>query len=509
MTPPSDEKRLAREAVSSRVTQAFAELRLGLGGDDVLIVAVSGGPDSICLLHALHRFTEDLKTARLHDPVHCSDWGFDLHVAHLHHGQRDEGGEDAVYVQEFSKSLNLPCTVERADVPGLAREERLSIEAAGRVARYRFFAKLAEELGSKVVATGHHADDQAETVLLRAFRGAGLRGLRGIPRVGPMPESGGRVTIIRPLLSVPRSVIEAYLEAEGITPRHDATNLDLRIQRNRIRHELMPLAEAISPGARTGLLRIARAAAEDEAALQAWTDTAWERCSRTAPDRVELIVEAMPEANAIRRRLLRRAVDRLLPEVGAGFPEANIEYFLSMCMAGVGSCTLDAMGGLEFSRAYDPGSGETRLILKRRIREESFQSSGFRRAVRVPGETALPELRLRFHAEEAEPESLGTFPPRDAWEAVMDADALKPPLFVRTWEPGDRMRVLGSGGTRKLQDLFTDARIPAEERRRWPVLCDAQRILWLPGLALNDAAKVTPETRRILRIAAHSPAEEE
>lgn len=162
-----------RRAVETFFNRHFPTLPL----PTPLIVAVSGGPDSVCLLNVLH----GLFQAR----------GGGLHVAHLHHGQREEGDEDAAFVEELANSLNVPFTMERADVPGIAREERRSIEEAGRVARYRFLARLASDIGAEAVATGHHANDQAETVLLRAFRGAGLRGLRGIPADAPLPETGG------------------------------------------------------------------------------------------------------------------------------------------------------------------------------------------------------------------------------------------------------------------------------------------------------------------------------
>lgn len=449
-----------------------------------ILVAVSSGPDSICLLHVLHSLSGDI--------------GLSLHVAHLHHGQREEGDADATFVEETARTLGVPFTKGREDVPRIAREERLSIEAAGRLARYRFFARLAGEIGARVVATGHHADDQAETVLLRALRGAGLRGLRGIPAAAPMPESEGRVTVIRPLLEIPRAMIEAYLEGKGISSRLDATNLDPAHQRNRIRRELLPLAESISPGARNGLLRIAKAAAEDDAALERWTDAVSEACMQVEEDRVCFRLAALPEERAIRRRLFRRGVELLLPQSGRGFPEAAIEQMMDAVGEGRRAGDADLAGGLTLSRSFDPERGETLLLVKRPPDRSQYES--FSLPVELPGVTEIPSLSVRLIAGVISPEKAEPYPEREAWEAVIDADALVPPFRVRSWEPGDRMRVLGSGGTRKLQDLFTDARVPAAERNRRPLLCDAERIVWAPGIALHDAVKLTPATRRVLRL---------
>lgn len=496
-----DERRRSTEAVMDSLEKVFNSARDVLEQDLTLIVAVSGGPDSICLLHALHTYTEDLMSIHVNDPVQVNKGKFKLQVAHLHHGQRKEGDEDAIFVQKFADNFNLNILVGYADVPQLANEERLSIEAAGRVARYRFFSQLAEELNASAVATGHHADDQAETVLLRAFRGAGLRGLRGIPALGPMPESGGTVTVIRPLLGVTRTQIEAYLAYYDLPSRTDATNLDLSLQRNRIRHELLPLAESISPGARNGLLRIAQDVGEDEEALQAWTAQAWEACCWMEGDRVVIHLDALPEPAAIRRRLLRRAIETLRPETGLGFPEVTIRWLLTLCVPGAGSGVHVLAEGLEAFREIDQAQGQTRLILLvRQKKEVNNHEHEFNVEVNLSGTTELHFLNIQLVAEVIAPGVVGTYPPREAWEAVLDADALAVPCFIRSWLPGDQIRVLGSGGTRKLQDLFTDAKTPASDRRRWPILCDGEKIVWVPGLALHNGVKVTPDTRRILRV---------
>jgi tRNA(Ile)-lysidine synthase len=480
------------------VAEAFGRAEPKLQNGSVLIVAVSGGPDSVCLLHALHAHVEEMKT-RGASEIAGSFGDFKLHVAHLHHGQRPEAEEDAAYVRGLAESLGLPFTLGRADVPGLARDEKLSLEAAGRAARYRFLHRLAADLGAAAVATGHNADDQTETVLLRAFRGAGTRGLRGIPEVGPMPESNGNVTVIRPLLHVPRTSIDAYLSGYGLAPRLDSTNLDPRIQRNRLRRELLPLAESISPGAKSGLLRIAKEAAEDEGALRSWVDTLWKQSVRAGEGRIEIPFDTMPEQAALRRRMFRRAIETLLSEEGQGFPEAVIDEIMCVCNDASAPCVRPLTARLDFKREHDPLRNETHLVfqVRRAVRDTPRVFS----LLPVPGTSPLPELCREWVAEVIPVEDSRPFPYRESWEAVVDADTLNPPFLLRTWEPGDRLRVLGTGGTKKLQDLFTDAKIPRSERHHWPVLCDGpdRRVIWVPGLALHDGVKVTLNTRRVYR----------
>jgi tRNA(Ile)-lysidine synthase len=442
---------------------------------------VSGGPDSICLLHALHGL--------------APRFSLRLHVAHLHHGQRPEGDSDARFVQEFAENLGCLFTLERADVPALVRTERLSLEMAGRAARYRFFSRLGEEIGAKAVATGHNADDQAETVLMRAFRGAGNPGLRGIPARAPLPESKGAVTVLRPLLSVSRSEIEAYLKEHQLPSIFDSTNLDVSLQRNRIRRELLPLAETISPGARKGLLRIAQEAAEDEEAMEALTMEAWDAAVYVQEFAVNCDLSQLSSLTAIRRRVLRRAL-KILSAVMDGFPEELVDRLLLLAaMPKETSSTPPALSLSKDLRAVRSGN---------RLRIEAVapspQTKPFRHRVSLPGITVLPEIASAFIVEESERPLPGSFPLRTAWEALIDADRLEPPCVLRSWEPGDSIRVFGSGGTRKLQDLFTEARIPPPERRRWPVFCDAERIVWVPGISLSETVKVTPKTQCVFRL---------
>ena len=215
------------------LVRRYAE-RYALWSDgESVVVGVSGGPDSLCLLHLLRRLAPE---------SHLT-----LHVAHLNHGLRGAEAEaDAQAVAELAAGWGLPYTIGRADVPSLAAETRASIEEAARQARYDFLQGVARAAGAGTIAVGHNADDQAETVLMHFLRGSGLAGLRGM-----LPRTAlGQGFLISPLLETPRDRVEAYCAAHGLQPRRDLSNADTTIYRNRLRHELLPLLEGYNPAIR-------------------------------------------------------------------------------------------------------------------------------------------------------------------------------------------------------------------------------------------------------------------
>jgi tRNA(Ile)-lysidine synthetase-like protein len=214
-----------------------------------MILAVSGGPDSLCLADATLATAPDRSLV----PI----------IAHLDHGLRGEASRaDAEFVRTFAEQRGMPCAIDHVDVEAIARERKVSIEVAAREARYAFLARVADQVGAQLVAVAHNADDQAETVLLRLIRGTGLVGLRGMQPVCPMPNAP-HLTLVRPLLRISRAETEQYCRDRELHPRQDATNDDLLHMRNRIRHELLPLLERYNPGIRTVLARLADTVASD------------------------------------------------------------------------------------------------------------------------------------------------------------------------------------------------------------------------------------------------------
>ncbi|HKZ70341.1 MAG TPA: tRNA lysidine(34) synthetase TilS, partial [Anaerolineales bacterium] len=277
--------------------RAFIQKHGLLTPGQTLAIGVSGGPDSLALLHLLIRLRPE--------------YDLDLRAAHLHHGLRLEADGDAEFVAQISEQWDVPCIVDRVDVAALARANRLSIEEAGRQARYAFFARLA-----LTVAVAHSADDQAETVLMHLLRGAGIGGLRGmLPKSSGQWAVGSEQIVIRPLLATPRADIETYIAAHGLQPRVDSTNADSTYFRNRLRHELIPFLETYNPNIRELLCRTADVAAGDYELLRGAIEHAWADTLAAAPG--EAVTFDLPRWRALpvamQRALLREAIARLRP----------------------------------------------------------------------------------------------------------------------------------------------------------------------------------------------------
>jgi tRNA(Ile)-lysidine synthase len=461
----------------TRVVETLERSGLAAQGDRVL-VALSGGPDSVALLWLLR---ESLPLV-----------GADLAgVAHLNHRLRGvESSGDEAFCRTLAGQLGLRCDIERCDIAALAASRRRSIEAVAHDVRYEFLDRARVRLGATLVATGHTADDQAETMLWHLARGAGVRGLAGIRY--------RRDRIIRPLLDLSRAELEEWLGERGLAFRLDASNQDRRFTRNRIRHQVLPtLTSAVSPRAVEALARAARLAAdEDEFLEQAVTQSAQGVVLTDGrQSRVDLAgLLALPLA--LRRRLIWRALE--LAAGGRPVGAVHVDVVLACVtrpeahagrLALPGQWVTADAGALTFTPRS--GAGGTA--------EPEEERPGFeRRPLPVPGTLEDPGGRwtLSVSATSAE-----TF--RDAWpdgpgQAVADA-VVGPDLFVRTRRPGDRLEPLGLGGHKKLQDLFVDRKVPRLERDGIPLVVDGQdRIIWVAGHVLSRHARITARTTSVL-----------
>ncbi|HFB52371.1 MAG TPA: tRNA lysidine(34) synthetase TilS, partial [Anaerolineae bacterium] len=247
-------------------TAAFCREHQLLAAGETVVVAVSGGADSVCLLDVLRRLAPALNLK--------------LHVAHLNHQLRgDAAAADADFVRDLARRWQLPVTIGQADVAQLARQQKKSVEDAARAARYDFLRQVARKIHAEKIAVGHNADDQSETVLLHFLRGAGLDGLRGMLPRTPQPDGGA--PLIRPLLEIPRTEIEAYCRAQNLPFRTDATNRDENFTRNRVRHSLLPLLETFNPNIRAALRRTAALMQADFPLVERETDRAWQFVVKT------------------------------------------------------------------------------------------------------------------------------------------------------------------------------------------------------------------------------------
>ena len=454
------------ERLESRVVDAAA--RCGLAPGDLLVVAVSGGPDSLALLHALARTRRETSLR--------------LQAAHLDHGLRGAESEaDAAFVAKTCRVLGLDLCSEAADTEAFRRTHRLSLEDAARRLRYRFLARVAAELGARAVAVGHTVDDQAETVLMNIVRGAGLTGLRGMSESSRRRIKGTDVHIVRPLLAgVSRSDTEGYCEALGLSPRHDSSNSSLLMLRNRIRHEVMPSLGRINPQVRDAILRLSESARRDLTYLERAVDDAWADVATVRSDRILVDRAGFAVLDAsVGAHLLRRAVGLAsdgLSDLGLG----HVDEMLDL-LNGPAGRSIDLPGRLAFSMGYREASlgpaGLETCPLPRLTGEVEIE---------VPGETEVGGWRVVAEVADGTGDAEA-----GAICTSISARAARGGLMVRSRRPGDRLQPLGMAGTKKIQDFMVDCRIDRSWRDRIPLVTGEGGIAWVVGWRLAEWARPT------------------
>jgi tRNA(Ile)-lysidine synthase len=421
-------------------------------------VALSGGADSVALAWIV---------AELADAGRCRSAG----LIHVHHGLRGADADaDEAFCRRLAAELGCPIDVVRVDVRARVGRTRESLEAAARALRYDAFAAAARRLGASLVATAHTADDQAETVLLRLLRGAGARGLGGIrQRRGPY---------VRPLLGVRRADLVCYLERRGATFRDDASNRDVSIPRNRLRHELMPVVERLAPGAVAALARTAALAGDDEAYLERRALRAMARASRDG-GLDAAAVRQLPRALA--RRVIREAAGRAAPR--GPLSAAHVEAVRALAASRRPSARVD-LPGLTATR--EGGS----IVF--RAPRDPVAARPFRHTLSVPGQIVIDETGVAVSASVRSAVAPAELTAGGASLAMVQAGSFEPPLVVRSRLPGDRIRPLGAPGQRKVQDLLVDRKVPRADRDRVPIVVDAVgQVVWVAGVAIADACRVT------------------
>lgn len=462
-----------------------------LSAGDTVVVGVSGGADSLCLLHLLCQL--------------APEYDIRLHVGHLDHGIRPESAEDAAFVKALAQAWGLSCTIERADVPALAREQRLALEEAARQARYRFLGELALSLGAHTVAVAHHADDQVETVLMHLLRGSGLAGLRGmrpLTRLGDLRLGetviSGEIRLIRPLLGVSRQEILAYCQARGIPYRFDLSNLDTTFYRNRLRHELLPTLETYNPNIRQVLWRTAEVIAADYDLLRGVLEEAWARTVREASEGAILFDLAAFRAQplALQRSLLREAVHRLRRSL-RNINWVHIENALRVARDGETGAQATLPQGLMLTVLYD-----ALLMAPPGWRWPGSERPFLRAPLPLPleGKVLLPGNEWAVHTAVCPRGALG-----EAWAhnpdpltGYFDAEVLRGPLLLRPRREGDWLIPLGLGHRQKVSDLMTNLKVPRALRDGVPLLICGDEVMWVVGYRLDERFAVQPETRRVL-----------
>lgn len=456
-----------------RLVDRFMDRHRLMNRGDAILVAVSGGPDSVALLLLLAE--------------RAPGRGVRLGIAHLNHGLRAEADRDEAFVGNLAAERQLPLHVRRADVRAYGRRHRLSLEEAGRALRYGFLEEILAAHGYTQIALGHQADDNAETLLLNLLRGSGPLGLAGIPAV-----RGGRY--IRPLLTARRTDIEAYLAARGVAAAADATNAAERFLRNRVRHRLIPLLERdYHPQVSRVLGRTGLILQAEEEWLETLIDPIYaDTLTETGAGWVGLDAAAlgrMPAAAA--RRVIRRAVRHAKRDLRRiGFD--HIERVWALAQRGADAGPLHLPGGIRVFRRSGTIAVGTDTCAPPLPPDFAYSlAGGGTLDIRETGEVlVLSEVPL---------DAVPVPWPSDPAHAYMDLEAVGFPLVVRNFRPGDRFAPLGAAGTQKLKKYFSDHKIDRAERRRSPLLIGGGRILWVAGHRLDRSVAVTPQTRRVLK----------
>ncbi len=475
-----------------------AEKECSLDKNRWLVVGVSGGADSLCLLHTLH------------------DLGYRIVAAHFDHQLRPSSKVDAFRVAEIATRIGVPFALGSAEVAGFAAQNHLSIEEAARKLRYHFLFETAHGYQAQAVAVGHTADDQVETVLMHLLRGSGLAGLKGMLHSSVNFEWDPALPVVRPLLDVWRTDTHAYCAGNGLEPIEDASNLDTTYFRNRLRIELIPFLESYNPQFRRGVLRMSRTLGGDYMVIETALDLAWKDCI-LAEERDYVIFRRdkfLSLLPGMQRGLLRRAAVRLQPK------ELDFELeTIERALAWVASL---------------PRQRQVNLAGKLRINVEEEQFILFLEGAILPGQD-WPQLPAGFSAELPFPGELRLLPARDwlisaqletspvesktlfmvdkprssqpnhsgkfNFEAWLDLDTLSLPLVVRRHRSGERWQPLGmQKGSIKLSDFFTNVKLPRTARAGWPVVCSGDAIAWIPGFRPGQAYKVQDSTARILHL---------
>ena len=441
------------------------------------VVAVSGGADSVCLLHVLAHWQIELRV--------------ELHVAHLNHQLRGaESDSDASYVSALAFEFGLPTTLGQRDVATYRKQQGLSLEEAAREMRYDFLAEVAKSIGANKVVIGHTYDDQIETVLMHLIRGAGLAGLRGLQPLSVfIRKTKERLETVRPLLEVTRQETSDYCRLHRLQPCADSSNENLDLLRNRVRLELLPVLKDYNPNIDNALNRLAVLAGDDasyieEQALQLW-DTVAEK-KRGAIHLDARKIASLPRA--MQRQIFRLAIEQLagsLKDVEA----EHIETMLNFLAKPAGK-RIYLPHGLGLSTEYG------RLVLAS-VQASScpFPPLDASSRLNIPGETRLPgwKINAALHPKDTENIQCGLV-------ANFDSEMIGEELIVRRRQRGDRFQPLGMNKTKKLQDFMVDSRIPQSWRDMVPLVCSPQQILWVVGWRIDDRVRVTKNTRSVLRL---------
>ncbi len=434
---------------------------------DKILVAVSGGPDSVALLH----FLKQIELL----------YNLELHVFHLNHEIRGkEAAKDAQFVAGFASKVGVSATLMSFNVPLLAEREKLSLEEAAREARYNLMDEVAAKFVADKIALGHHANDQVETFLMRLIRGAGLEGLGSIAPV--------RDSYIRPFIEITKEDILRYIEDNGLEYRIDASNEDLSILRNKIRHELIPLLAEYNPQFEGSVLKTIEIVREDQSHLDDITTGIFDSLADAGDGFVRIPIQGLiAQSTSLRRRLARKCIKWVKSDLH-GIEFKHVEAILNSLETVPIQFELELPGKIIVFTEYEQLVFAKKELFEPALLEET--------RLKIPGITVAAPLGIVIEADYVSPRELEF--ERNGRVAHLDADKIPGELTVRSRKPGDSFKPFGMTGEKKLQDFFVDEKVPRRERNSVPIVGVGNKIVWVAGFRIDERYRVTEDTKRVL-----------
>ncbi len=488
----------------------FIERHSLLSPEEIVVIGVSGGADSVCLLHVLAKHRKRL--------------GIELHVAHLNHMLRGAESEaDAKYVSNLVDSLGIPTTIDKRDVAAYKIEGNYCIEEAARELRYAFLGRVAKEAGANRIAVGHTMDDNVETILMHILRGTGMNGLCGLAPCSPMvynrqemsvradivsttKSQQGNLLVIRPLLDITREETAIYCQEHQLDPRIDTSNLALSCFRNRLRLHLLPLLRQYNPSIDQALLRLANIAKEGNTFIEQQASGLWNELSSQENNTIYLDRKHLASLPiALQRQLLRAAVTRLVGDT-QDIEASHIEAARNLMSKPAGK-RISLPHGLSCHGGYDE------IVITNTAKQSQLPLCPFpplagEIPLKVPGQTIFPGWNVTASIVRERTDSpslqhtLGTSRRTYPGNFAADFDLCKTggKLFARQRRPGDRFQPLGLSMPKKLYEFMIDAKIPRSWRSHIPIVYSPQQIIWVVGWRIDDRVKTTKASKEILHL---------
>jgi tRNA(Ile)-lysidine synthase len=461
--------------VSDRVYENIIKHHLISEGEKVL-VGVSGGPDSICLLHVLFSLKEKLK-------IELSA----IHINHMFRGK--ESDNDESFTGSFCHKLGIEYTSVNFDVSEIASRKKVSYEEAGRLVRYGEFEKLSNSIGAAKIAVAHNLNDQAETVIMHIVRGTGLDGLKGMDFI--------RGKIIRPLLNIRRDEIEDYCNANNLNPRTDSSNLTDTYTRNRVRLKLIPyINELFETDIVTGINKMSALIRDDSQFLDIAAEKSYKECLlANSADEVRIDI---PKLTGFHISVIRKVIRIALNELSGNLKDietVHVESISNLVVSGASGSVIQLPRGIRALKDYSS--------LKLYIESDSDEMNLFEYKAVISGRTLIEELNTSINADiVGNPDDSVKFDTIKYEDLVQyfDYDKIKGEIYIRNRRDGDLFKPLKSTGTKKLKEYFIDKKIAREKRSEIPLVAVDNEIIWIIGHKISDNFKIDMKTKRMLRL---------